>query len=554
MSPNLFCLFLNQLFCKRNPPSWIAFSSSKYKLLSIKNQETTVYPSKISLSSMDSQIERLHFLLIPLLAQSHIIPLTDFAKLLARRGVFVSIITTPRNATRYESIINLAKTANLKIQLIPLKFPGQEFGLPEGCENMDTLTSIALVKPFLDACKKLEKPLENLIEEMEPKPNCIISTNALPWTQELAQKCGIPSYIFQTVSCFTVFCSRVLSDSKVQERVNSDSDSFLVPNIPHKIEFTKSQLPENERKKSSDDTKGVIEHMEKVQKLARGTLINSFEELEPWYVEESKKITKNLWCIGPVSLCNKELAEKLNRGDNKSSIDEHNCLKWLDSMKPRSVIYACFGSLCRISPHQLKEIGLGLESSNRPFIWIIRELDISSELEKWLEDEKLEERIIRSRRGLIIRGWAPQVLILSHPSIGGFLTHCGWNSTLEGICAGVPMITWPMFSEQFYNEKFILNVVRIGVRIGAEATVKIGEEMNRMVKREMIKEAINEVMDEGIEGMERRKRAEELREMAKNAIEEKEEEGGSSYLNISYLIQDVLLCNKHLKEGKVNSV
>lgn len=76
----------------------------------------------------------------------------------------------------------------------------------------------------------------------------------------------------------------------------------------------------------------------------------------------------------------------------------------------------------------------------------------------------------------MIWGWAPQVLILSHPAIGGFLTHCGWNSTLEGVCAGVPMITWPLFAEQFYNEKFIVQVLRIGVRVGAEYAVKWGEE------------------------------------------------------------------------------
>lgn len=120
-------------------------------------------------------------------------------------------------------------------------------------------------------------------------------------------------------------------------------------------------------------------------------------------------------------------------------MDEEQCLKWLNSMKPNSVIYACFGSLCHLSISQLKEIGLGLEASNHPFVWIIRQSDCSSETEEWLGKEKYEERL--KGRGLVIRGWAPQVLILSHSAVGGFLTHCGWNSRVEGICGGVPMIS-----------------------------------------------------------------------------------------------------------------
>jgi UDP-glucosyl transferase 73C len=150
-------------------------------------------------------------------------------------------------------------------------------------------------------------------------------------------------------------------------------------------------------------------------------------------------------------------------------------------------------------------------------------------------EEKFEKRI--EGRGLIIRGWAPQVPILSHPAIGGFLTHCGWNSTLEGISAGLPMITWPMFAEQFYNEKLLAQVLRIGVRVGVQACVKRGEEEKPgvFVKREDVKKAIEQLMDEGEEGEERRKRARDLGGMAKRAVEE----GGSSYMNVTSLIQHI---------------
>lgn len=481
--------------------------------------------------------KELHFLLIPLMSQSHIIPLIDFAKLLALHEVKISIITTPLNAQKYKSIVTHAIKSNLKIQLIPLHFPSQEVGLPKGCENLDTLNSLEMFKDFLLASEMMQEQLEKLIQDLEPKPSCIISTSPLTWTQQVANKFKIPRYIFQTVSCFTLYCSHMLNQTRIQDTLVLDKDSFLIPNVPHKIEFTKGQLPQ-----STQDMKSLVDNMKKFQDLARGTLINTFEELEPWYVDSYKKVVNKVFCVGPTSLSNKEMVDR----GNKASIDEHICLKWLDSMKPKSVIYACFGSLCQISFFQMKEIGLGLESSNVPFIWIIRGLNLTPVVEKWLKDENFEEKV--KGRGIIIRGWAPQVLILSHPSIGGFLTHCGWNSALEGMSHGVPMITFPMFAEQFYNEKFIIDVLNTGVRVGAEVsnTSWNEEKSGVMVNKDQIKNAIDQLMDKGLEGEERGKRAKELAHISKKAIQEE----GSSYLNIKLLIEDVM----HVLKTKIQTI
>lgn len=269
--------------------------------------------------------------------------------------------------------------------------------------------------------------------------------------------------------------------------------------------------------------------------------MNSFTELEKGYSEKYEEaINKKIWCVGPVSLCNQKSSDKYERG-NRASIKQSNCLNWLDSKDPKSVIYVCLGSLCRMNPQQLIQIGLALESAARPFIWVIKNRE---ELEKWVS-EGFEERI--KGRGLVIGGWAPQVLILSHPAIGGFVTHCGWNSTVEGICGGVPMITWPQFAEQFLNEKLVVEVLKIGVRIGAavERAVRWGEEerVGVMVKKEEIEKAIGMVMDGGEEGEERRRRAEDLGKMAAKAMEN----GGSSHLNLSLFIKDVMAESAHLK-------
>ncbi|EPS63794.1 hypothetical protein M569_10991, partial [Genlisea aurea] len=213
----------------------------------------------------------------------------------------------------------------------------------------------------------------------------------------------------------------------------------------------------------------------------------------------------------------------------------NRCMKWLDQREANSVIYACLGSLGRISPLQFRELASGLELSGRPFVVVVKGVELMPEIEEWIESDGVEERT--KDRGLFIRGWAPQVLILSHPSIAGFVTHCGWNSTLEGICAGVPMATWPLFGEQFLNEKLVVQILRIGVPVGAKEVVHLGEveKSKTNVNREMIKDAIEKVMEEGGEGKERRRRVEELKRAAKIAVEA----GGSSHRNVSLLIQEI---------------
>ncbi|KAH9686552.1 UDP-glycosyltransferase 73C6 [Citrus sinensis] len=222
---------------------------------------------------------------------------------------------------------------------------------------------------------------------------------------------------------------------------------------------------------------------------------------------------------------NTDKAERC-RGENGSTVDDYEqCLKWLDSWEPGSVIYPCLGSICDLATWQLLELGSGLEASSQPFIWVIRGGERSQGLEKWIQEEGFEERT--KERGFIIWGWAPQVLLLSHRAIGGFLTHCGWNSTLEGVSAGVPLVTCPLFAEQFYNKN-----------VGIEAAVTWGLEDNSglVIKREKVKEAIEKLMDRGKQGEKRRKRARQLGEIANRAIGV----GGSSHRNIEMLIEFVI--------------
>ncbi|XP_042504519.1 UDP-glycosyltransferase 73C12-like [Macadamia integrifolia] len=463
----------------------------------------------------------IHFILIPLMAQGHMIPMIDIVRLLAQQGVTTTIVTTPVNAFRFKPIIDRAIESGLRIRLLQLRFPSTEFGLPEGCENIDHVPSRDLILNFLNAASMLQPALEQSLQEMEPPPSCIISDICLSWTSHTALKFGIPRFFFN--------------------------------GMLHRIKLTKAQLAGSVR----DDDPSFHEIRMQVREAERtsdGVVINSFYELESSYVDEYQKLTgKKAWCVGPVSLYNREASDKAERG-NKAAIDEDKCLEWLDSREAASVVYVCFGSLCPLASSQLIEIGLALERSNRPFIWVIRQGNKnkpSQELERWLLEEGFKERT--KGRGLLIQGWAPQVLILSHRAVGGFVTHCGWNSTLEGVSAGVPMITWPMFADQFYNEKLIVQILGIGVRVGVDDACQLGqgEKLGVYVKGEEIEKAIGLLMDGGEEGEMARRKAREMGEIAKRAVEE----GGSSQLNISLFIQDVMLqvAEKHSETIKERS-
>ncbi|XP_059646799.1 UDP-glycosyltransferase 73C6-like [Cornus florida] len=475
---------------------------------------------------------QLHFILFPLMAPGHMIPMIDIARLLAQHGVMVTILTTPLNANRFKTTITRSVDSGLRIQLLEIRFPCVEAGLPEGCENMDTLPSLGMIENFFVAISMLQQPVEQLLEELKPQPTCIVSDMAFPWTTDVAHKFHIPRLVFHGTCCFSLLCSQNILTYKVLDNVTSDSEYFVVPGLPIPIELTKAQLPSSVNV-SSPGLKKISDRIREAEKETYGIIVNSFEELEPEFIKEYQKAKgKKLWSIGPVSLCNKDNLDKAERG-NKASVDEQECLKWLDSRESNSVVYASFGSISQFILSQMIELGLGLEASNKPFIWVMRnKLDA---LEKWIYKEGFEERT--RGRGLLIRGWAPQVLILSHPAIGGFLTHCGWNSTIEGVCAGVPMVTWPLFAEQFCNEKLVVQVLQIGVRVGVEVIVKWGEEESGgvLVKKDDVKKCIDMLMDGGEEGEERRKRARDLGEKANKAIQE----GGSSNLNITLLIQDI---------------
>lgn len=219
-----------------------------------------------------------HFVLIPLMAQGHAIPMIDMARVLAERGVIVTLVTTPHNASRLHSTILRAQQSGLPIGLLNIPFPSQLVGLPLGCENLDTLPSRNFLRNFYNALDMLQNPLEQYLLHHNPPPSCIISDKCLSWTSLTAHKFNIPRLVFHGMSCFSLLCSHNVESHNSHLSVTSDSDSFLIPGLPQKIEITKAQLPGSFV--PLPDLVDFRNRMREAEISAYGVVVNSFEELE----------------------------------------------------------------------------------------------------------------------------------------------------------------------------------------------------------------------------------------------------------------------------------
>ncbi|XP_057415353.1 UDP-glucose flavonoid 3-O-glucosyltransferase 7-like [Lotus japonicus] len=450
---------------------------------------------------------------IPYLAAGHMIPLCDIATLFASRGQHVTIITTPSNAQILRKSISDAV-----IHLHTVQFPSKQVGLPDGVETMTALTNLADSAKFYQAAMLLQGPIGDFVEQNPP--DCIVADFMMPWVGDLANRLRIPRLAFNGFSLFTVSAMESIRKHR------SQTDPFTIPDFPHHITL---------RARPPKSTTGFMESLLEKELTSHGLIVNNFAELDgEEYIEHYERITGHkAWHLGPVSLIRRTEQDKAERGQN-SVVKVDELLSWLNSKPLNSVLYICFGSVCHFPDNQLYEIASAIEASGYGFIWVVPE-------KKGKEEESEEEKrkwlpIGFEKKGIIIRGWAPQVVILGHRAVGAFVTHCGWNSTLEAVSEGVPMITWPVHSEQFYNEKLITEVRGIGVEVGAEEWSSIGfGEREKVVSRESIEKAVRRLMDGGDEAEQIRRRAHEYGRKARLAVEE----GGSSHNNLTALIDDI---------------
>ncbi|XP_049372881.1 UDP-glycosyltransferase 92A1-like [Solanum verrucosum] len=278
-----------------------------------------------------------------------------------------------------------------------------------------------------------------------------------------------------------------------------------------------------------------------------GILFNTIEGLDKLGLTYfRRKLGIPVWAIGPIPwpVSNKQ------RVGNETGEETEKFIKFLDEKEEESVLYISFGSQNRISTSQMMELAKALDNASRVnFIWAVRPplgFDINMEFrgEEWLPEGFVQRVFEDQNRGLIVPKWAPQVEILAHKSIGAFLTHCGWNSVLESLENGVPLLGWPIAAEQFYNAKFLEQDVGV--------CVEVARGNNSQVKHEDILEKIDVVMGVNEKGNEIRRKACEVKEMINNAIIDDEDLKGSSIRAMDEFLNAALSMNKLSNDGRIN--
>ena len=334
------------------------------------------------------------------------------------------------------------------------------------------------------------------------------------WAVEIAREFGVCSAIFASPGGFGMACYYSLyTNMPWLEYI----DEITLPDFPEASKIHVTQLPGNLRFAAGDDPFAGFLKKEFAKWLSSdGILVNTVEEIDKiglTYLR--RKIGRPVWPIGPVLLSM----------ESRPGISSDSCKKWLDSKPLNSVLYISFGSQNTISESQMMELATALEVTGKFFIWVVRPplgFDINSEFkaEQWLP-RGFEQRIQDQKRGLLVHKWAPQVEILSHNSISAFLSHCGWNSMLEALSHGVPIIGWPLAADQYAN------VVLLEKEVGVCLEVARGTSCE--VKHEEIVNKIELVMNIDTEkGTEMRRKADEVKGIIKDAIRDEEGFKGSS--------------------------
>uniref|UniRef100_A0A7N2RA04 UDP-glycosyltransferases domain-containing protein n=1 Tax=Quercus lobata TaxID=97700 RepID=A0A7N2RA04_QUELO len=258
---------------------------------------------------------------------------------------------------------------------------------------------------------------------------------------------------------------------------------------------------------------------------AHSLILNTFEDLEEPVLSHIRTKCPKIYTIGPLhAILKSKLESKTtllqSRSPNSLFEVDRSCMVWLDAQPFKSVIYVSFGSITTMTKDKLMEFWYGLVNSKKRFLWAIRpDLVLQKDGEGQIPVELVEGT---KDRGYMV-GWVPQEEVLVHQAVGGFLTHSGWNSTLESIVAGVPMICWPYFADQQINSRFVSEVWKLGM------------DMKDVCDRVMVENMVNHLMKETREIF--RKSIVEKARLAKESVSE----GGSSYRNLDHMIKDIRL-------------
>ncbi|KAJ1688923.1 hypothetical protein LUZ63_013078 [Rhynchospora breviuscula] len=453
-----------------------------------------------------NHISKPHIVLFPFLDQGHIRPFLSLFSHIRRRhpDLTITLVSTPGNIIITRSI--LPSFLSLNFHSIP--FSPELHGLPS---NADTTCKVPfpLIISFLKASESLRPAFENFISSLS-YPVHIISDPFFSWSVEVSRKYNTLHSIFLTSGAYstTVWFSLWL---KVPLGLRpSVDDEFQLPELNVKIHI--SQCSKNMLEADGNNQWATFfQRQIRLCLQSDATLVNTVEGFEPMGLQMLRKwLSMPVFPVGP-------LYHSASLLTNNNGIAE-----WLNTKPPASVLYISFGSQFTVHARAMMELAIALEYMSHPFIWVIRPplgYDIREKFKaEWLP-EGFEGRVKLQKKGLLIHEWAPQVEILAHEATGAFLSHCGWNSTLESLTHGVPVIAWPLLADQFYNSKMLEDM---------GLAVELARGLMADLEREWVQEVVQTVMGENNKGKELKLKAREIREVMETAWKEDGDEGASS--------------------------
>lgn len=436
-----------------------------------------------------------HIVILPSPGMGHLIPLTEFAKRLVPRFTFTFAVPTtgpPPSAQR-------SFLSSLPAGIDAVFLPAVDVSDAPSDARIETLMSLIVARSL--------PSLRGLLADDRRRVAALVvdlfGTDAL----DVAIELGVSPYIFypSTAMALSLFLYLEKLDGTVSSEYAEQADPIQIPGC---VPVHGRDLLDPVQDRKNDAYKWVLHHCKRY-KLAEGIIVNSFEAVERGAIKallQPEPGKPPVYPVGPL----------VQTGSAKP---ESECLKWLDEQPRGSVLFVNFGSGGTLSSEQQNELAHGLARSQHRFLWVVRSPNDavanatffsvdgeSTDPLRLLPEGFLEQT---AGRGRVVPKWAPQIEVLSHGSTGGFLTHCGWNSVLESVVHGVPMITWPLYAEQKMNAVMLTEDMRVGLRpsVGKHGVVR-GDEIARVVSELM----------QGEEGKKIRSRMEELKSAAKVAL------------------------------------
>ncbi|MCL7047414.1 hypothetical protein MKW94_005286 [Papaver nudicaule] len=415
---------------------------------------------------------RVHVVAMPYPGRGHINAMMNFCKqlttkFLVKDNIKITFVVTEEWLGFLESSSSESRLPpQIQLRSIPNVIPSE---LVRGLDH----------KGFFEAVQtKMEDPVEQLLDQLKQEDDpgvvvtAIIADTVLPWAVSVGNRRSIPvvSLWPMSPSVFSKYQIHLLHNGHYPVDFSSGRANELIDYIPGVSPIRLADMPAppvacyNEQ-----PSKTIVEAVSAVRN-ARCLLLTTYHELEPRVTETLMELLPvPVYTVGPSIPMLTTLGDDHDRTEIINKMDrEEYYLKWLDAQPESSVLYVSFGSFLSASSEQMEEIMAGLCESGVRYLWVSPRAE-----------NRIDNNIEMENSQSLVVPWCNQLRVLCHSSVGGFWTHCGWNSTLEGVYAGVPMLTFPVAFDQITNRTLIVDFWKIGMKVmeevGAERLVKRAE-------------------------------------------------------------------------------